>query len=134
MNWERFAGLALWNQALFVLLGLLLIIFAGMILRQLISHSLAVLVSKPDASRSKGWWMALGGVGLLALCVGSVVLQEYLHSVLGTASMVVSMGTLASGLYALADGVGILLFRREHGGVVMLIWGVIGGIVWLVVR
>ncbi|MBK7000370.1 MAG: hypothetical protein IPH35_10465 [Rhodoferax sp.] len=60
MNWEHFAGLALWNQSLLVLLGLLLIVFAGMILRQLISRSLAVLVSKPDALRSKGWWMTLG--------------------------------------------------------------------------
>lgn len=41
---------------------------------------------------------------------------------------------LASGLYALAEGIGVLLFRRERGGVVMLIWAIIGGVGWLVVR
>lgn len=134
MNWDRFAALALWNQALFVLLGILLIVFVGMILRQLVGHSLALLVSKPDAPRAKGWIKVFAGIGLLGLSVALVVLQEYLRDILGTASVAVSLGALASGLYALAEGIGVLLFRRERGGVVMLIWTIIGGIVWLVVR
>ncbi len=73
-------------------------------------------------------------MGLLALCIGLVVLQEALHDILGTASVAVSLGALASGLYALAEGIGVLLFRRERGGVVMLIWAIIGGVGWLVVR
>lgn len=134
MSWERFAELALWNQALFVLLGILLVVLVGMILRQLVGHSLAVLVSRPDAPRSKGWIKVFAGIGLLALCIGLTVLQEALQAILGTASVAVSLGALASGLYALAEGIGVLQFRRERGGVVILIWGIIGGIVWLVIR
>ncbi len=119
MSSERFAELALWNQALFVVLGILLIVFVGMILRQLVGHSLAVLVSKPDAPRSEGWTKVFAGVGLLALCVGLTVLQECMRNALGTASVVVSLGALASGLYALAEGIGVLLFRRERSGVVV---------------
>ncbi len=134
MSWERFEGLALWSQALLVLLGILLIVFVGMILRQLVGHSLAVLVLRPNTPRSQGWIKVFAGIGLLALSVGLVVLQEYLRNIFGTASGVVSLGALASGLYALAESIGVLLFRRERGGVVMLIWAIIGGIVWLVVR
>ena len=134
MNWERFLAMELYVQVLLAALAVLLIVFLGMILRQLVGYSLAVLVSNQDTPRAKGWVMAGAGVGMLAFAVGAVVLQEYLHSILGTASVVVSMGLLAAGLYALADGIGVLLWRRERGGVVMLLWGIIGGVAWLLAR
>lgn len=74
------------------------------------------------------------GAGILAFGIGLFFLQDYLRRTWDTDTVVVSLGLLALGLYALADGIGIVLWRRERGGVVLLIWAIIGGIVWLVVR
>ena len=52
MSYERFSGMELYNQVLIAALAVLLVVFLGMILLQLIGYSLSVIGAKADTPRS----------------------------------------------------------------------------------
>ena len=138
-----------YTQLLLAALALLVTVFVGMILRQLTFYSFALLRATekhPETgraparpSRASGWWLAAGGLGLLALAAGYILLGSYLPSSVFKshgAGMAV-LGAALTGLYALANGLGVALLRIEHAGVVALLWatvlglgGWIGSIFW----
>ena len=124
----------LWTQCPLGALAVLLLLFFGMILLQLVKYSVATIATQADVRRSAGARESLIGVVFLALGIGAVVVQEYLNRVLGTETVVVSLGLLAAGLYALFDGLGILLWRRSRIGVVALVWLIVGGTVYLLMQ
>lgn len=122
-----------WQQILVGLLLILLVIFFGMILRQLIVFSLATAQSRSSSTRQEGFNKALVGLSSFALGVGIVLSVEHLNKLLGTNLSAGALGLFALGLYLLADGLGIALAKRDGLGVVLLIWAIVGGVVWLVV-
>ena len=84
---------SLWTLCLLGVLAILLIIFFGMILLQLVAYSVTIITTKADEKLSAGVRESFLGVAFLALGIGAVVVQEYLNRALGTASVAVSLGT-----------------------------------------
>ena len=145
----KFLTFDFYISALLVILAILVAVFIGIVLLQLFVYSL-LLIKSPDKDpecglpvarpkRSDGWWLVAGGAGLLGFAAGYVVLTTYLPTWLAKnhgVGMVV-LGAAITGVYALADGLGVALLRTERVGVVALLWvmvlglgGWIGSIFW----
>ena len=145
----KFLAIDFYIPALLVILAVLVAVFIGTVVLQLFVYSLLLLKS-PDKDpesglpvawpkRSDGWWLAAGGAGLLGFPAGYVVLTTYLPTWLAKNHGVgmVALGAAITGVYALADGLGVALLRTERVGVVALLWvmvlglgGWIGSIFW----
>ena len=120
----------LWTQALIYLLVLLVSCFLLYILAQVALFSFKVLGTKERESRSNGGWVALGGLLLTTLAVGLILAQDYL----GFSTVVVPYGMMFVGLLGLVEGLGVMLFGRIGVGAMLLMWSIIGGVVFLIVR
>ena len=123
-----------WTQCLLGILALLIALFFGLILFQLVAYTVAIIATRADLERSAGDRESLIGAALLVLGVAAVVVQDDLNRVLGTATVVLPLGLLSAGLYALFDGLGILLWRRSRIGVVALTWAILCGTVYQLVQ
>lgn len=124
----------LWTQGLICLLLILVSGFLLYILAQVVMLTIALLRPGVPIPRQTGILEAAGGGGLLVFSIGAILAQEWLNTRIGTAALVAPIGAIAAGLYFLANGLGILFLRRAGAGVVLLIWGIIGGVVWLILR
>ena len=136
----KFLTIEFYVPALLVILAMLVAVFIGIILLQLSVYSLKLLKS-PDKDpesglqvarpkRSDGWWLVAGGAGLLGFAAGYVLLTTYLPTWLAKShgAGMVAMGAAITGVYALADGLGVALLRTERVGVVALIWATVLGL------
>ena len=123
-----------------VILAVLVAVFIGSVLLQLFVYSL-LLIKSPDKdpesglpvtwpNRSDGWWLVAGGAGLLGFAAGYVLLTIYLPTWLAKnhGAGMVALGAAITGVYALADGLGIALLRTERIGVVALLWIMVLGL------
>ena len=136
----KFLTFDFYIPALLVILAILVAVFIGIVLLQLFVYSLLLLKS-PDKDpesglpvarpkRSDGWWLVAGGVTLLCFAACYIQFSEYLPAGLAKnhGAGMVAMGAAITGVYALADGLGVALLRTERVGVVALLWAVVLGL------
>ena len=136
----KFLTFDFYIPALLVILAVLVAVFIGIFLLQLFVYSL-LLIRSPDKDpesglpvaqpkRSDGWWLAAGGAGLLGFVAGYVLLTTYLPTWLAKnhGAGLVALGAAITGVYALADGLGVALLRTERVGVVALLWVMVLGL------
>ena len=137
----RFLEFDLWLQIAFLALALLLIALAGLILHTLVAYTLALISPAKTEPVTRRLGLAEIGLGLAFAAIGIAMatLPDWLPRVIGTSApgwptraSHLSLPILAASLYALGEGLGAALFARRRVGVVMLIWAMVAGLVWLV--
>jgi hypothetical protein len=137
----RFFEFDLWLQVAFVALALLLVALAGLILRNLVVYTVALTIPAKQELVTRRMGLAEIGFGLAFAAIGIAMatLPDWLPRVTGTSAQVwparashLSLPILAASLYALSEGLGAAFFARRRVGVVMLIWAMVAGVVWLI--
>ena len=136
----KFLTFEFYIPALLVILAVLVAVFISIVLLQLFVYSL-LLIKSPDKDpesglpvarpkRSDGWWLVAGGAGPMGFAAGYVLLTSYLPTWLAKSHGVgmVAMGAAITGVYTLADGLGVALLRIERAGVVALLWVMVLGL------
>jgi hypothetical protein len=137
----RFFEFDLWLQVAFVALALLVIVLAGLILVNLVAYTVALIIPGKQEPVTRRMGFAEIGLGLTFAAIGMAMatLPDWLPRVTGTSAQGwparashLSLPILAASLYALSEGLGAALLARRRVGVVMLIWAMVAGVVWLV--
>jgi hypothetical protein len=117
--------MSIWQKVLLGVAGLLALVFAGMILKAALWDLPRKLIREPTPqARRHGFSITAFGIGLLVIAGVAVWAQEALHAWLGT-SMVFPAGAAVAGLASTSEGLGIVMFGREHVGIAVVIWSVL---------
>ena len=141
----RFLEFDLSLQVAFVALALLLITFAGLILLNLVTYTMALTIPAKQEPITRRMGLTEIGLGLAFAATGIALatLPDWLPQLIGGSARGWPPGwftqvghlnllILAASLYALSEGLGAALFARRRVGVVLLIWAMVVGLVWLI--
>lgn len=124
-------------------------VLAGLILLNLVAYTVALILPAKQEPVTRQMGLAEICLGLVLAAFGAALatLPDWLPQPIGGSAQGWSPGSppewikrashlslpiLAASLYALSEGLGAALFARRRVGVVMLIWAMVAGVVWLI--